>query len=118
MASYKRWSGFFQMENHRNNFYGETLSYGESFHTLGLSYRYKRLNIGMMTLNPFVDNYRMGGEMFSKVAPSKNWWYVKESCRLFVAKVSWNISFGRKYETMQKRVNNEDSNAGILKSGK
>ena len=26
MASYKRWSGFFQMENHRNNFYGETLS--------------------------------------------------------------------------------------------
>ncbi|MDB0779300.1 hypothetical protein PL429_22690 [Phocaeicola vulgatus] len=118
MASYKRWSGFFQMENHRNNFYGETLSYGESFHTLGLSYRYKRLNIGMMTLNPFVDNYRMGGEMFSKVAPSKNWWYVKESCRLFVAKVSWNISFGRKYETMQKRVNNEDSNAGTLKSGK
>lgn len=118
MASYKRWSGFFQMENHRNNFYGETLSYGESFHTLGLSYRYKRLNIGVMTLNPFVDNYRMGGEMFSKVAPSKNWWYVKESCRLFVAKVSWNISFGRKYETMQKRVNNEDSNAGTLKSGK
>ena len=54
--------------------------------------------------------------MFSKVAPSKNWWYVKESCRLFVAKVSWNISFGRKYETMQKRVNNEDSNAGTLKS--
>ena len=105
-------------ENHRNNFYGETLSYGESFHTLGLSYRYKRLNIGMMTLNPFVDNYRMGGEMFSKVAPSKNWWYVKESCRLFVAKVSWNISFGRKYETMQKRVNNENSNAGTLKSGK
>lgn len=118
MASYKRWSGFFQMENHRNNFYGETLSYGESFHTLGLSYRYKRLNIGVMTLNPFVDNYRMGGEMFSKVAPSKNWWYVKESCRLFVAKVSWNISFGRKYETMQKRVYNEDSNAGTLKSGK
>ena len=71
-----------------------------------------------MTLNPFVDNYRMGGEMFSKVAPSKNWWYVKENCRLFVAKVSWNISFGRKYETMQKRVNNEDSNAGTLKSGK
>ena len=118
MASYKRWSGFFQMENHRNNFYGETLSYGESFHTLGLSYRYKRLNIRVMTLNPFVDNYRMGGEMFSKVAPSKNWWYVKESCRLFVAKVSWNISFGRKYETMQKRVYNEDSNAGTLKSGK
>ena len=34
-------------------------------------------------------------------------------CCLFVAKVSWNISFGRKYETMQKRVNNEDSNAGF-----
>ena len=47
-----------------------------------------------MTLNPFVDNYRMGGEMFSKVAPSKNWWYVKESCRFVLwQKVSWNISF-------------------------
>ena len=118
MASYKKWSGFFQMENHRNNFYGETLSYGESFHILGLSYRHKRLNIGVMTLNPFVDNYRMGGETVGKVAPSKNWWYVKESCRLFVAKLSWNFRFGRKYETIQKRVNNEDNNAGTLKSGK
>ena len=72
---------------------GKRCHTGKVFILWGLSYRYKRLNIGMMTLNPFVDNYRMGGEMFSKVAPSKNWWYVKESCRLFVVKVSWNISF-------------------------
>lgn len=53
-----------------------------------------------MILNLFVDNYRMGGEMFSKVVFFKNWWYVKESCCLFVVKVLWNISFGCKYEIM------------------
>ncbi len=35
----------------------------------------------------------MGGEMFSKVAPSKNWWYVKESCRLFCGKSIMEYQF-------------------------
>lgn len=118
MANYKNWSAFFQIQNRRNDFYGETLTYGESYHIAGVDYRYKRLNVGIMSINPFTDNYKRGSENFSAMAPSKNWWYIKESSRLFLIRASWNFSFGRKFKAVEQKVMNEDSNAGTLKSGK
>ena len=50
--------------------------------------------------------------------PSKNWMYIKESSRVFALTLSWNFSFGRKYESAERRLHNEDNNAGTLKSGK
>lgn len=118
MASYKNWSTYFEIRNHRNDFYGETLTYGENYNLLNVSYRYKQLNVGVMCLNPFNNNYRIGHENFSSPAPSKNWMYIKESSRVFTLTLSWNFSFGRKYESAEKRLHNEDNNAGTLKSGK
>ncbi|MEG1563977.1 MAG: TonB-dependent receptor [Bacteroides sp.] len=118
MANYKNWSGFFQIQNHQNDFYGETLSYGENYHVIGVDYRYKQFNLGLMTFNLFSNNYKRGSENFSALAPSKNWLYIKESARIFLLRASWNFSFGRKYKTAEQRLNNEDSNAGTLKSGK
>lgn len=118
MASYKNWNGYFEMQNHRNNFYGETLTYGENYHVLGINYRYKRLTLGVLAFNIFNNNYRMGNENFSAFAPSKNWMYAKETARMIALNVSWNFSFGRKYESAEKRLHNEDNNAGTLKSGK
>ena len=118
MASYKNWSAYFEIQNHRNDFYGETLTYGENYHLLNVSYRYKQLNIGAMCLNPFSNNYKIGSENFSPLAPSKNWMYIKESSRVFALTLSWNFSFGRKYESAERRLHNEDNNAGTLKSGK
>lgn len=118
MANYKGWSGFFQIQNHRNTFFGETLSYGENYHVLGVGYRYKQLNVGVMSFNPFISTYKRGDEKFSALAPSKNWWYLKESTRVFLVSLSWNFSFGRKFQSAEKRLHNEDSNAGTLKSGK
>lgn len=117
-AAYKKWSAYFEIRNHRNDFYGETLSYGENYHLLSVSYRYKQLNVGVMSLNPFGSNYRIGSENFSPLAPSKNWMYIKESSRVFALTLSWNFSFGRKYESAERRLHNEDNNAGTLKSGK
>ena len=61
---------------------------------------------------------RMGEVLSNRSCKSgeEGWKAVWE--KVLCGRVSWNISFGRKYETMQKRVNNEDSNAGTLKSGK
>lgn len=118
MANYKAWSGFFQVQNHRNSFFGETLSYGENYHVLGVGYRYKQLNVGVMSFNPFINTYKRGDEKFSALAPSKNWWYLKESTRVFLVNLSWNFSFGRTFQSAEKRLHNEDSSAGTLKSGK
>ena len=118
MASYKNWSSFFEIQNHRNDFYGETLRYGENYHILGINYRYKQLTAGIMGLNLFSDNYKVGSENFNSSAPSKNRMYIKESSRMIAVSIAWNFSFGRKYESAEKRLHNEDNNAGTLKSGK
>lgn len=118
MASYKNWSAYFEIQNHRNDFYGETLNYGENYNMVNITYRLKQLNIGLMCFNPFSNNYKVGSENFSSLAPSRNWVYMKESSRMFALTLSWNFSFGRKYESAERRLHNEDSNAGTLKSGK
>lgn len=118
MASYKNWMGMFQIQSHKNNFWGETLSYEENYHVLGIMYRHKNLNVGAMMLNPFVNNWKVGKESRNEYAPSKNWTYVKDSSRLAVLKISYSFSFGRKYESGSKRLNNEDNDSGILNGGK
>lgn len=118
MASYRNWSAYFEIQNHRNDFYGETLNYGENYNMVNVTYRLKQLNIGVMCFNPFSNNYKVGSENFSSLAPSRNWVYMKESSRMFALTLSWNFSFGRKYESAERRLHNEDSNAGTLKSGK
>lgn len=118
MAAYKNWSAFFEIQNHRNNFYGETLQYGENYHTLGVNYRYRKLSVGFVGFNVFTDNYKVGNENLSPLASSKYWMYINESSRMFAFTLSWNFSFGRKYESAERRLHNEDTNAGTLKSGK
>ena len=118
MAAYKKWSAFFEIQNHRNNFYGETLQYGENYNLLGITYRYKQLNVGLMGFNMIDTDYKIGSKNVSPLAPSNNWKYIKEGSRMVAFTVSWNFSFGRKYESAEKRLHNEDNNAGTLKSGK
>ncbi|BEG99678.1 hypothetical protein BSYN_19430 [Bacteroides sedimenti] len=117
-ASYKNWSAFFQAQNHENDFYGETLNYGENFHIVGLMYKHKQLCIGTYMLDPFVNDYKVGGENRNALAPSKNWKYIKESSQLFVLKISYNFSFGRKYQSAQKKLNNQDTDSGVMSGSK
>ena len=44
--------------------------------------------------------------------------YVKESSQMFLASVSYNFSFGRKFKTGQRRVNNSDNDSGVMSTGK
>lgn len=119
-ASYKNFNAAFRIQNHRNDFYGETLTYGESYHILSLGYRFKHLNVGVLTLNPFAgkNSYNRPTENHSHFAPSRNTWYVRESAQLYAVTLSWNFSFGRSYQSKEKRLNNEDTDTSTLKSGK
>ena len=44
--------------------------------------------------------------------------YVKESSQMFLASVSYNFSFGRKFKAGQRRVNNSDNDSGVMSTGK
>jgi hypothetical protein len=71
-----------------------------------------------MGFNMIDTDYKIGSKNVSPLASSNNWKYIKEGSRMVAFTVSWNFSFGRKYESAEKRLHNEDNNAGTLKSGK
>lgn len=118
MANYKNWMAAFQIQGHINDFYGETMTVGENFHTLMLTYKHKQCSFGVMSLNPFVDNWNVGSENRSALTPSKNKQFLKESSRLFAVSFTYNFSFGRKYESGSKRLDNQDNESGVLGGGK
>lgn len=43
---------------------------------------------------------------------------MKESSQMFLASVSYNFSFGRKFKAGQRRVNNSDNDSGVMSNRK
>ena len=117
---YKNFTSSFEIYSHQNDFYGETLTYGENIHMLSLKYKHKDMSFGITTFNPFAgrNSYNRPTKNWNKYAPSYNTWYLRESSRLVVATFSWNISFGRKYKAAEKQLNNSDNDAGTIKNTK
>ena len=116
--NYKQFSLYWQMNTNWNNFWGETLSGGENIQVLVMYYTHKNLRVGLGAFNPFTDNYKQQTENWNKYASYKKTNYVKESSQMFLASVSYNFSFGRKFKTGQRRVNNSDNDSGVMSTGK
>ena len=117
-ATYKDWSLYGNIKKGRNNFYGETMSRNENFHSIGMNYRHKSLTLGMMTLNPFTKTWKGGDDNYNALAPSKERIYIGNLSRMMVFSVSYNFNFGRKFSSVEKRLNNEDKDSGVLDAGK
>lgn len=116
--TYKKFSLNYMMFTNWNWFWGETLQGGENIQQLMLSYSHKNLSIGVGAINPFSDNYKVETENWSKHASYKKAMYIGESSRLFLAKLSYNFSFGRSFKVGQKKVNNSDNDSGVMSTGK
>lgn len=116
--NYKQFSLYWQMNTNWNNFWGETLSGGENIQVLVMYYTHKNLRVGLGAFNPFTDNYKQQTENWNKYASYKKTNYVKESSQMFLASVSYNFSFGRKFKAGKRRVNNSDNDSGVMSSGK
>lgn len=118
MAQYKGWMGMFGIQSRWNDFFGETLVGGENMHHLMLAYNYKNIQVGLIVINPFMDNYKTENENWNQYASSIRSNYINESSRVFLLKFSWNFNFGRKYDSIRKKVSNSDSNSGVMSVGK
>jgi hypothetical protein len=96
------------------NFYGETITKESPYHGFTLGYKYRDVNFGIMTTNPFADVHRRDSESRSEYASYKRSMYINDSARLYLFTCSWNVSFGRSYQSGGKRLNNSDDNAGVM----
>lgn len=87
-------------------------------HALMVMYRHKNLMVGAGAMNPFADNFKIVNENWNKMASYKRTSYVNESSKMFFVRLAWNFSFGRKYNAKPKKLNNQDTDTGILNAGK
>jgi len=117
-ATYKKFMLGMGVETNWNWFYGETLSGGENIHYLMLQYSHKNISVAVGAFNPFVDNYKTEEENWSKYASFKKKNYIGESSRMFLAKFTYNFSFGRKFNAGNKRTDNQDTESGVMNTGK
>lgn len=116
--TWKKFMLMYQMNTNWNRFWGETLEGGENIQMFMAKYNFKNLSLGIGAFNPFSDNWKVQSENWNQYASSKKTSYIKESSRLFVVSVSYSFSFGRTYKAGQKRLNNSDSDSGVMSTGK
>ena len=101
-----------------NWFSGETLSGGENMQAILLNYKWKDLRVGVGMFNPFTNDYKVQQENWNQYASSKKANYIQESAQMFLLTLSYNFSFGRHYNSAEKKVHNEDSGSGVMRTGK
>jgi hypothetical protein len=116
-GNYKKWYANAEVYSRYNNLWGETFNRGERFHLIGAGYNAGKWNVGLMMLNPFSKDYEIGNSGRSHLAPNKQIAYSDKLAQIFVVNVSINLDFGRQYKAGQKRLQNEDTDSGVL-SGK
>ncbi|MBC8601526.1 TonB-dependent receptor [Parabacteroides acidifaciens] len=118
MAMYKKFMGMFQIGSPRNNFVGETMHGGENIHLFMLRYNQGKFTAGAGIMLPFSSLYKREDENRNRYAPYKMESFSTSASRMLLLTFSWNFEFGRKYKGGNKRLNNMDTDAGIVKGDK
>ncbi len=117
MAMYKNWTLTADMNSSNQTLWGETITKEEKSHSINVGYNKDKWSMSIGVLNPFTKRYEMEIENKSSLAPYLQKAYSTKLNPLFIMNFTVNLDFGRSYKAKEKRVNNEDSDSGIL-SGK
>jgi hypothetical protein len=71
-----------------------------------------------MIVNPFSSEYSQGYSNRSALAPYTSNVYTHSLGQVIALNFSLNLNFGRKYQAADKRLNNKDTDAGIMTGAK
>ena len=118
ISMYKHWVFMADMNTSYHDLEGETITKGEAIHSIALGYNKEKWAIQVMTMNPFTNDYHQSVENVSKLAPNKQLAFSKDFTRMVMLNVSFNLSFGKQKQTANKRMENSDTDAGILSGTK
>ena len=118
VGMYKHWVLMADMSTSNHELWGETINKGESIHTVVLGYNKGKWALQAMMMNPFTDDYHQGTENVSKLAPNKQLAFSKNLTRMFLLNASFNLDFGKQKQSARKRIDNSDTDAGILSGSK
>ena len=117
MGNYKKWYALAEISGRENELWGEIFNRGERYHIIGAGYNAGMFDVGLVMINPFSKTYEVGNRNLSSLTPSRQLAKSDKLAQIFVVNVSFNFDFGRLYKAGQKRLQNEDTDSGVL-SGK
>ena len=118
MAIYKKFMAMFQIGSRRDNFVGETLNGGENMHLFMLRYNHGKFTAGAGIMLPFSSEYKREEENRNRFASYNTQALSTSASRMLLLTFSWNFDFGRKYKGGSKKLNNTDTDTGIVKGDK
>ncbi len=112
--AYKNFTSLLYYQHQGDSFWGETLSEGEKLHMVSVSYRIKNVNLGLRMFNPFKKDHSQMTQNFNQYAGYTDEYHIDDVARIVLVTASWNFSFGRDYKSKNKRMNNSDSDSGVM----
>jgi hypothetical protein len=115
----KGWRFYADVVTAQHNLWGETLTLGELTHDIGINYNSEHLGFGIMMVNPFSPHgSRTVTKDLSALAPTANTAVMQNYRQVLMLNFNVNLDFGTKHNEGWKRINNEDTESGILSGSK
>lgn len=111
---YKGFSLGGQFRKMQNYLMGETIKKSENQTVLMAMYTKQNFQAGLGMMFPFTNNYKVGKERISRIAPFRSETFVRETGQMLVLRVGYTFEFGRKHKGGDKRLNNSDTDSGII----
>ena len=118
IGMYKNWIAMLDMFTSYHEFWSETINKSEAVHSVALGYNKGKWAIQGMVYNPFTKDYHQGVENVSKLAPNKQLAFSRDFCPMFMLNVSFNLNFGKQKSEAKQRIQNSDTDTGILSGSK
>ena len=119
MGMYKGWQFFGEVTTRYNNLWGETLEHGEFYHHIGLGYNVDKWGFRAMLMDPFsVKGYSIETKDLSSLAPNTQHAEMRDFRQMLILNFHCNLDFGTQRRDSGKRINNEDTESGILSGTK
>jgi len=115
----KGWRFFADVVTAQHNLWGETLTLGELTHDIGINYNSEHFGFGIMMVNPFSPHgSRTVTKDLSSLAPTANTAVMQNYRQVLMLNFNVNLDFGTKHNEGWKRIDNEDTESGILSGSK
>ena len=115
----KGWRFFADVVTAQHNLWGETLTLGELTHDIGINYNSENFGFGIMMVNPFsLHGSRTVTKDLSALAQTANTAIMQDYRQVLMLNFNVNLDFGTKHREGWQRIENEDTESGILSGAK
>ncbi|MDL2277213.1 carboxypeptidase-like regulatory domain-containing protein [Parabacteroides sp. OttesenSCG-928-G07] len=111
--SYNNWLANFTTITPPRFMYGEQMTKSDQMYTIMAGYKQSNWSLMVGALNLFTNEYRTDNRDWSTLNPVSSKIHTNNN-RSFLAKLSFNLNYGKQFKGVHKIINNTDVDSGIM----